>query len=83
MEIIDIKKRYFDSLTEYTLPDNIPSNECHLYYYQHLQEKLLLKKYDLTDDNKYIGNKLLTISLLHHYKDQIDIPELIIPKYLA
>ena len=83
MEIIDIKKRHFDALTEYIIPDNIPSNESQLYHYHHLQEKLLLKKYDITDDDKYIGNKLLTISLLHHYKDQIDIPELIIPKYLV
>ena len=83
MEIKNLTTNQLNRLKLYELPKTITSIECQLYLYKHLDKTMLLKKYYRNDDSKYMGNKFLTISLLNHYKDEINIPQLILPEQLV
>lgn len=83
MEIKNLTTNQLNRLKQYELPKTVTSIECQLYLYRHLNKTMLLKKYYRNDDSKYMGNKLLTISLLNYYKDEINIPQLILPEQLV
>ncbi len=83
MEIRNFTSNQFNKLSLYELPKEVTAIESQLYFYRYLNQDMLLKKYFRADDSQYIGNKLLTISLLLHYKEQINIPQLILPEKLV
>lgn len=80
MEKKNITTEQFSSLTPYHLNSSITSTECMLYLYN----GMLLKKYHPYDiaDCEFMKNKIITLSVLNKHKDEINIPELILPEQL-
>ena len=86
MEIMGLTKKQFNSLEEYQTSKYLFTAESKLYILPIINKWKktfkLLKKFYITD-GPIFENKLKTIKLLNHYKQIINIPELVFPEKLV
>ena len=86
METINITKKRFDSLKQYSLPNYVYNTEGTLYILPiknrwNTQIKLLKRLY--LNSGAVFGNKLQTINSLIDNKEEIDIAEIVFPEKIA
>jgi hypothetical protein len=86
MEVIEIPKNLYKSLSKLRLDSKIFNTEAEIYVIPNKEHwkknsKILKKLYN--DQGDIFGNKLLTVNALIDKKDIINIPEMILPDKIA
>lgn len=78
MNTINIKLYDFDKLKRFHPKTTALGTESKLYIYEHNKKSRILKEF-----KKMNYNKLLTINLINYYKNDINIPELVLESDIA
>lgn len=85
MQIMNISEKRFNNLEPYILPNHIFNTEAKLFMFEDKnrweRKRYLLKKL-YNDSGTVFSNKLYTINELNDKKDEIDMPELVMPEKL-
>lgn len=80
MEIINMSRKKFKTLTPLILPKTIKNVECELFNYRHHGKEMLIKKF-LCHDTTFFANKIYTLEAIDVNRDYI--PDYFIkPEYL-
>ena len=86
MEVIDISKRKMNRLKELPLSNGVFNTEARMlvfpFKYGWEKRELIFKKL-YHDNDEFFGNKLYTLNALMTQKEEINLPELVMPESLV
>ncbi len=86
MRVLSLTRRQFEKLENYSIEDDIWNTEASFYLLKQKEawnEVDYLLKYLYIQDKETLANKLFTVSMLGDRGEELDIEELVIPKYLT